>query len=57
MLFSYLFIGDMMKILYYLIIGLLLITFVKTDNNTINNKHVSLFGVNIVIDPGHGGIG
>lgn len=55
MLFSYLFIGDMMKILYYLIIGLLLITFVKTDNNTINNKHVSLFGVNIVIDPGHGG--
>lgn len=54
-LFSYLFIGDIMKILYFLVIGLLLITFIKMDNNTTNNKHVSLFGVNIVIDPGHGG--
>ena len=45
----------MMKILYFLVIGLLLITFVKLDNNTTNNKHVSLFGINIVIDPGHGG--
>lgn len=45
----------MMKILYFLVIGLLLITFIKTDNETTNNKQVSLFGVNIVIDPGHGG--
>ena len=43
-----------MNKLYILIIGLLLITFFKVDAFT-KSVPTSLFGVNIVIDPGHGG--
>ncbi len=43
-----------MNKLYILIIGLLLITFFKVDTFT-KSVPTSLFGVNIVIDPGHGG--
>lgn len=43
-----------MNKLYILIIGLLLITFFKVDTFT-KSVPTSLFGINIVIDPGHGG--
>ena len=43
-----------MNKLYILIIGLLLITFFKVDTFT-KSLPTSLFGINIIIDPGHGG--